>query len=55
MRTQQRVSVNANYEINDSEDRREHERLQEEYDNLLRTLEATNESNKRLIERLVRW
>lgn len=42
MRMRQKGSVNVQYEINDSEGKMEHERLQQEYANLLRTLESTN-------------
>ena len=39
----------------EAEEAREHERLQHEYANLLRQLESTNESNRRLVEKLSRF
>ena len=54
-RVKQKVAVSSSWEREDSSDQMEHERLQQEYSNLLRTLESTNESNRRLVERLTRW
>ena len=54
MRMRQKESVTVKYEAEEGEEKREHERLQQEYANLLRTLEMTNESNRKLVERLAR-
>lgn len=45
----------VSWEVSESEEQAEHERLQAEYANLMRTLEGTNETNRRLVERLTRY
>ena len=55
MKIRQKVTVTTNHEINSNEDQLEHERLQQEYASMLRTLASTNEANRRLVERMTHW